>query len=207
MEKNLVCGTKMSVIKKAFFNGKLSQLVNEMQGAGNLSSPEEAKELKTYLESLKEQNKSVVEEMEQGFSEELGAGEVKPPSVEELTKDDPNLEQWEREKDKAIELVKAKMKSVRDKLGKETSFNIKELQDLAFELSFWTMWISQDEIYKRQLWKKKLIQIMEEHNLNRRTAEDYSEVTNEYRDFKLAQDFRSIVDSLIISARRGYSDG
>ena len=206
MEKNLVCGTKMSVIKKAFFNGKLSQLVNEMQGAGNLSSPEEAKELKTYLESLKEQNKSVVEEMEQGFSEELGAGEVKPPSVEELTKDDPNLEQWEREKDKAIELVKAKMKSVRDKLGKETSFNIKELQDLAFELSFWTMWISQDEIYKRQLWKKKLIQIMEEHNLNRRTAEDYSEVTNEYRDFKLAKGFRSIVDNLIISARKGYTE-
>jgi len=205
-EKKLICGVKEEVIKKAFFSGKLKQLMNELQANGNINSVDDAQELKKYLEVLKLQDGFITAEIKNGFAEELGDDEIKPPSVDELTKNDTNVEQWLKDKETALGMIRAKMKIVRDKLGKSTKFDIKELQELAFELSFWTMWISQDRIYKRQLWKRKLTQLIDEYGISRKEAEDRSELTKEYRDYVLADAFKDNVDNLIISARRGYTE-
>lgn len=202
-----ICGYSLADIKTAFFKGKLNQMLNDMQASGNISNIAEARALKVYLGTLKHQNEKIVEEMKDGFAEELGLDDIKPPSVDELVgkeKDDFSL--WVKHKDRVLEEVRSKMSAIRNKIIKEKEVNVRELQDLAFELSFLRNYISQDVVYKRQLWKQRLTRIIDDYGVSRKEAEDRSELTPEYRDYKLASDFKDNVDDFIISARKGYTD-
>ncbi len=200
-----ICGCTLAEIKKAYFKGKLSQLINDLQAEGKLSNVAEAKALKVYLGTLKTQNEEVVKEIARGFESEFGIAEIKPPSVDELVGKDETLEKWIKDKEEVLSDVRAKMKVMRSRLS-DKDFDIKELQDLAFELSFWRNWIVQDAVYRRQLWKQKLTRLIDDYEISRREAEDRSELTKEYRDYKLAEEFQKIVEDLIISARKGYTE-
>lgn len=206
MKNETICGYAPEEIKKYFFKGKLSQLINDMQAEGKLNNAAEARTLKAYLGTLKLQNTLVVNEMKEGFSDEMGFETViAPPSVDELVGEDKTLDSWIADKDKVLADVRSKMKLMRDKMTSK-DFDIKELQDLAFELSFWRNWIVQDTIYKRQLWKQKLTRLIDDYEISRREAEDRSELTKEYRDYILAFEFQKSVEDLIVSARKGYTE-
>jgi len=204
---NKICGVEEKDIKSAFFKGKLNLLLNEMQASGGISSVDDAKKLKEYLETLKKQNDSVIEEMKNGFSSDLGMDDIKPPSVDELVgKEKEDFYIWLEQKDSVLNQVRSKMSAVRNKISREKEVNVKELQDLAFDLSFYRNWISQDVVYKRQLWKQRLTRIIDDYGVSRKEAEDRSELTKEYRDYKLASNFQENIDDFIISARKGYTD-
>ena len=206
MEEKL-CGYDLADIKSAFFKGKLNQLINEMQASGNLTNVAEAKALKVYLGTLKKQGEEVIKEVKDGFASELGMDDIKPPSVDELVGEDKeNLTKWLREKEEVLNLVRSRMVAIRNKISKEKEVNVKELQDLAFELSFYRNWVSQDVVYKRQLWKQRLTRIIDDYGVSRKEAEDRSELTPEFRDYKLASDFKDNLDDFIISARKGYTE-
>ncbi len=207
MEKqNTICGFTLAEIKKAFYKGKLSQLIADMQASGGLNSVVEAKALKVYLGTLKEQGEEIIEEMKDGFAQEMGYEiSMNPPSVDELVGEDKTLEKWITDKEEVLRDVRAKMKAMRTKLGGK-DFDIKELQDLAFELAFWRNWIVQDTIYKRQLWKRRLTCLIDDYAISRREAEDRAELTKEFRDFKLAEEFQKTIEDLIVSARKGYTE-
>ncbi len=200
-----ICGYTPEEIKKYFFKGKLQQLISDMQAEGKMNNAAEARILKTFLGTLKIQNEEVVAEIKDGFASELGMDDIKPPSVDELVGEDVTLEKWIKEKEDVLTDVRGKMKAMRTKLGNK-DFDIKELQDLAFELSFWRNWIVQDTIYKRQLWKQKLTRLIDDFDISRREAEDRAELTKEFRDFKLAEEFQKTIEDLIISARKGYTE-
>jgi len=206
MKNETICGYTPEEIKKYFFKGKLQQLISDMQSEGKLNDVVGAKALKVFLGTLKKQNEEVVAEVKDGFSEEMGfETAIAPPSVDELVGEDKTLDSWIADKDKVLADVRSKMKLMRDKMTSK-DFDIKELQDLAFELSFWRNWIVQDTIYKRQLWKQKLTCLIDDYEISRREAEDRSELTKEYRDYVLASEFQKTVEDLIVSARKGYAE-
>jgi hypothetical protein len=196
-----ICGRTKEEIRKSFFKGKIKALIAEIQETEYLNELD-LKKLEEYLTELQTEDKAVHSRLAEKFPDEFGE-EAKPPSVDDLVGEEENLEKWIKDKDDVLNDVRAKMKMMRTKVS-DKNFDIKELQDLAFELTFWMNWINQDVVWTRQNWKKRLIQIMEEHGVNRRTAEDYSELTKEYRDYRLAQEFKDTIDNLIISARKGY---
>ena len=199
----LVLGYAKEQIREAYFKGKLNQLLADIQANQDVTA-EGLAELEKILEEYQGQNKVVRTELAKKFSAEMGE-EVKPPSVDELTGDDTDLTKWIADKDKVLEDVRGKMKAMRTRLA-QPDFDIKELQDLAFELAFWRNWIVQDTIYKRQLWKQKLTRLIDDYEISRREAEDRSELTKEYRDYVMASEFQKSVEDLIISARKGYTE-
>lgn len=199
----LVLGYAKEQIREAYFKGKLNQLLADIQANQDVTA-EGLAELEKILEEYQEQNKVVRTELAKKFSVEMGE-EVKPPSVDELTGDDTDLTKWIADKEKVLEDVRGKMKAMRTRLS-SNDFDIKELQDLAFELAFWRNWIVQDVVYKRQLWKQRLTRLIDDYEISRREAEDRSELTKEYRDYVLASEFQKSVEDLIVSARRGYQE-
>jgi len=203
MEDKLICGLDEAAIRKAYFGGKLNQLLNEVQSSGKADMEELAK-LEILLESYQRQNELVRSKFAKKFAPEMG-DDIKPPSVDELVGEDITLENWIKDKENVLNDVRAKMKAMRTRLS-SGDFDIKELQDLAFELSFWRNWIVQDAVYKRQLWKQKLTRLIDDYEITRREAEDRSELTKEYRDYKLAEEFQKTIEDLIISARKGYTE-
>ena len=205
-EENEICGKTLPEIRKAYFKGKLNQLIAEMQSEGTLKDVNGAKALKVFLGTLKEEGEKVRKEMSDGFADEMGMeDDIQPPSVDDLAGKDVNFDKWLTEKEDVLTQVRAKMVTMRKGLA-SSNFDIKQLQDLAFELSFWRNWIVQDTVYKRQLWKKKLTRLIDDFKISRKEAEDRSELTPEYRDYVLASEFQRIVEDLIISARKGYAE-
>lgn len=202
----ILCGYTLKDIKKAFYGGKLNKLLADMQADGTLETVDDAKALKVYLGELKRRGQVVIDEMKDGYASELGLDEIQPPSVDALVGEDSNLDQWIKDRDEVMIEIKSKMKVMRTKLSGKENFDIKELQDLAFELAFWRNWIVQDAVYKRQLWKRKLTSLIDDFKISRKEAEDRSELTPEYRDYVLAIEFQKTIEDLIVSARKGYTE-
>jgi hypothetical protein len=206
MEENfIIAGFDLAAIREAYFKGKLNQLLNDIQANASVK-PSELEALKTILEGYQRQNELVRSDFAKKFAPEMGE-DVKPPRVDELIGEEKaDFEKWHKDKEEVLGLVRSRMSAMRNKIVKEKDIDVKELQDLAFELAFYRNWISQDVVYKRQLWKQRLTRIIDDYEVSRKEAEDRSELTPEYRDYKLAQDFKDNVDDFIISARKGYTE-
>lgn len=202
---DFIGGFSKEEVRKAYFKRKMPDLLAKIQIKTDVDE-EELEKLKEYLASLRSKEGSLIETVKD-FLPEYDEDEVlKEVSEEQLTPEEQVVIDEEREKrQSSIKIANMLMKQIANRYIKP---NLKtpskdELMDIAFELTGLGYYIDEERLYRKQLYKKKIVEF-EKVGKQRKAAEEYAQTTKEYRDYKRLSDLRMRMDSFETNARKRW---
>lgn len=171
-------------IRKAYFGGKLNQLLDKMSAAGQVA-PADLAELEAFLETLKAERRA---------SEKMAArsyGELEAPSVDELMgiseADKAKLEAWIADTGDTVAEIKRIMQGAYMAVKNRQHVKLDEWLEYGLQVITLMFSVDQLEIIQEQLYMAKLTRLIDVYGMSRAEAENRSKLTREYREFKKAQ--------------------
>lgn len=180
----LICKKTTQEIREAFFKGKLSKLLDEIQSEGSITE-EDGKKLDAYLEMLqaeKEESRVKIDRFE---------GATKPPDADSLLRiteeEKEKLKKWISESEKTMDTIKKIMAEVRNAIVNNNKLKRGEWLDYGMSVITLMFSVDQFEIVHEQLYRAELTRIIDNHRVSRAEAEERAKLTKEYRQYKLAQ--------------------
>ena len=202
-KENLICGKTEEEIRKAFFKNKLGEFMAEIQIDKSIDK-KELNKLNNYLLVIQDENKNIVDEAVKLFGGKVVGVELKnkPPTVEELRSGDSDKE-WREKADSAIayfqlilDKIRAKRKTgerIEERYWLEESFTILSYEDL----------IDKDRVFKDQLYRARLTEILDKYGISRKEAEERAKLTKEYAEYKNAVLLKErIVEFIYLSKKK-----
>lgn len=193
-DKDLICFTEKSKIKKAFFGGKLKELLNKIQ-SDNEVNEENIKELGEYLKTLKSEDEKFADLLQKEFGGKFIEEDKKLPSVEELGGQIAEIsDEWKLKQQKALEWIDSVGELV--KAGKNIDWG-----DLSIKLILMQSTLDKIRVYADQQYHARIIDIIDNCGTSRKEAEDRARLTPQYRDYKNAVLLRDRIEQLIINTR------
>lgn len=205
-----ICGVPIEDVRKAYFKGKIPKLLTDIQAGGEYDVADFLK-LQEYLQELKDQDVKLSESFA-GFLPRVDEEEA-DPLLDELSKEtlsEAEVASLDKDKDNrenarmwASKILKGLFVRYHDQNKSNPSED--ELMDIAFELLGLQYHISQDEIYKERLFRRKITEY-ERQGKQRKTAEEYAKVTREYRDWRAIQKLEEQVQEFINLAKKRYKN-
>lgn len=192
-------GLDVEKLKKAFFEGKLTQFLNEMLANGEDIDKDE---VVGHLESFKaEQEKTVAE-----FKQYIDNDEV--PTVEVLfnrDEDPAKVAEWIERRDYSVKRSIKILQDTARAIATRSDIDTQKFSDYAHELTGLTYFLDQDVVFKKRAWKVRQMELMEDYRCSRKEAEDYSFATNEYVEYQNAYNLRQEVENFIVNSRKELS--
>jgi len=204
MNKETICGIKTADIKKAYFNKKMAKIFTDIQAEGD-ASEEELNKLNDFLTELRKSEKSFTEKVIDMFGGSIVSEEPKPPTTEELYSQLPeeDLKTWKENVANAYNTIGKIRSEVAFRSAEHKQIKNEELYDYAIVMETLKRWIGQDTVYKKQLLKKRATEIIDNTGVSRKEAEDRSEISKEYSDYKNARnEFDSVSELVLIYKKR-----
>lgn len=201
VDKKTICHVTPTKIRKAFFTGKLDELLDEIQSKDSISA-DEVKELEAFLDLLAAEKKEAREKLGKKYKV-VADDDITPPTVDELV-DEVNpekLEAWRKKVEENTKRVRDIISAV-STAARKSAVNIEILKDLVLEIHGLQHYIDQDRVYKDQLYRERLTKIIDEYGVSRKEAEERAKLTKEYRDYKLAVLSTENVNEFIMSAKK-----
>lgn len=202
-KEKTICGKTEKEIRNAYFSKRVSELLADIQKDGKISTMD-LEELLKFLADLRKEEKELIAVItkEVGF-ESLGlSDELKPPSIDDLTKklsaeEQVKFDNWRIEVDLAKQTVSKIIKEATEK-----AFNGKEVErekwlDWGLTIANLSRHIDADRVYKDQLYRKRMIDIIDTYGVSRKEAEERSKITQEYSDYKNAVLFKDNLEEII----------
>ncbi|NCD40582.1 MAG: hypothetical protein EOL88_00670 [Bacteroidia bacterium] len=181
IEEVKICGKTEGIIRKAYFEKRLPDLLDEIQAEDKWSEAE-IEELGNYLEMLKQENKDFVSNVQKTFGGIIL--DRKPPSYNELME---GLKFSEEEEDKVrrvMDYVEAELGNMRKMINDKAKIPADYwLEKSAIFLSYEPL-LNGYLIYKKQLYYGKITEIIDKVGCSRLEAENRAKLTTEYRDYK-----------------------
>lgn len=199
LKEKIICGKTEGIIRKAYFDKKLPQLLDEIQGSGKYDESE-IENLGVYLGTLKNENKSFSKKIQKMFGGKILENE-KPPSVDEL-RTGASDEEWREKADKAITYIENTLDKIRENISEKKQFSANFWGDTAMVFISMTGVLEKDLIFKRQLYKAKLTTIIDDFGTSRKEAEERAELTKEYFDYKSLDKLSKRLEEFYTFARR-----
>lgn len=200
--EKLICGKTEKEIRKAFFKNEIGKLIADIQTEKDVSK-KNIKELNEYLLVLKDSNDNLVDEAVELFGGKIVGveNENKPPTVAELNAGISDVE-WREKADVAIKYVQETMDSVRHKIAKKKTMRQDFWLDTATVILSYEELIDKDRVFKDQIYRAKMTEILDEHQISRKEAEERAKITKEYSDYKNAILLRDRIDEFINLAKK-----
>lgn len=202
-KQKTICGKTEKEIRNAYFTKRVSELLADIQKDGKISTMD-LEELLKFLADLRKEEKELIADItkEVGF-ENLGlSDELKPPSIDDLTKklsaeEQVKFDNWRIEVDLAKQTVSKIIKEATEK-----AFNGKEVErekwlDWGLTIANLSRHLDADRVYKDQLYRKRMIDIIDTYGVSRKEAEERSKITQEYSDYKNAVLFKDNLEEII----------
>ena len=202
-KEKTICGKTEKEIRNAYFTKRVSELLADIQKDGKISTMD-LEELLKFLADLRKEEKELIAVItkEVGF-ESLGlSDELKPPSIDDLTKklsaeEQVKFDNWRIEVDLAKQTVSKIIKEATEK-----AFNGKEVErekwlDWGLTIANLSRHLDADRVYKDQLYRKRMIDIIDTYGVSRKEAEERSKITQEYSDYKNAVLFKDNLEEII----------
>lgn len=202
-KEKTICGKTEKEIRNAYFTKRVSELLADIQKDGKISTMD-LEELLKFLADLRKEEKELIADItkEVGF-ENLGlSDELKPPSIDDLTKklsaeEQVKFDNWRIEVDLAKQTVSKIIKEATEK-----AFNGKEVErekwlDWGLTIANLSRHLDADRVYKDQLYRKRMIDIIDTYGVSRKEAEERSKITQEYSDYKNAVLFKDNLEEII----------
>lgn len=198
----LICGKTEEEIRKAFFKNEIGKLIADIQTEKDVKK-KDIKELNEYLLVLKDNNDNLVDEAVELFGGKIVGveNENKPPTVAEL-KAGVSDQEWREKADVAIEYVSKTMTSVRKLIAEKRTMRQDFWLDTATVILSYEELIDKDRVFKDQVYRAKMTEILDEHQISRKEAEERARITKEYSDYKNAILLRDRIDEFINLAKK-----
>jgi len=211
-KEKLICGKKEADIRKIYFSKKLPNFLTEIQGNGKITE-KELKELVGLLGRFRSEEKETISKIAKEVGvEALGITEVAPPTIEELTtemseEEKTKFETWKAEVDKANETVKSIIREATQTAFAGKTVDREKWLDWGLTIANLSRYIDADRVYKDQLYRKRMIDIIDRYGVSRKEAEERSKITKEYADYKNAILFKDNLEEIIrICKKKGGYD-
>jgi len=195
----IICGQSEATIRKAYFDNELVPLLNKIQGSGKYDVGEVEK-LGLFLESLRTEGKSMIDDLLKVFGGKI-IDEGVPPTVDEL-RDGADDRVWREKADKAIIYIEETLNKIRDGIANKKPFASGFWSDTALTFLSMQDLLDKDLIYKRQLYKARLTKIIDDHGVSRKEAEERAELTKEYFDYRALDKLAKRLEEFYTFARR-----
>jgi len=199
IKERVICGQPEGVIRKAYFENNLNVLLNQIQASGKYDEGD-VEQLGLYLESLRTEGKDVIDKILKVFGGKL-VDNGTPPSVEELRAGASDAE-WRVKADQAIAYIEETLTKIRGNIAEKKTFASRFWGDTAMIFISMEELIDKDLVYKRQLYKARLTQIIDDHGVSRKEAEERAELTKEYFDYKSIDKLSNRLKEIYTFARR-----
>lgn len=198
---NEICGKTIQQIRKAYFSRKLPELLNEIQTKEN--SEEEIQKLEEYLDLLK------TEQLEKykKFSRFIGSDEILPPSADELIEkvNQEKIDLWLKQVEEDVLTVRTIMTKMKQKVKEGKDIKFTEWLNSALEIVTFMYSFDKERVYRDQMYRKRLTEILDTYQISRAEAEERAKLTKEYRDYKTSTLFRENLEEYIMLAKKYYS--
>ncbi|MCK9318920.1 hypothetical protein [Methanoculleus sp.] len=211
-KEKLICGKKEADIRKIYFSKKLPNFLTEIQ-ANNKITEKELKDLVELLGKFRSEEKEITSKIAKEVGvEALGITEVAPPTIEELTtemseEEKTKFETWKAEVDKANETVKSIIREATQTAFAGKTVDREKWLDWGLTIANLSRYIDADRVYKDQLYRKRMIDIIDRYGVSRKEAEERSKITKEYADYKNAILFKDNLEEIIrICKKKGGYD-
>lgn len=201
----LICGKTPEQIRRAFFEGQLDQLLNDIQ-ANQEVTDEDVMLLEAELDRLQTEKDSARKKLSAKYNV-ASHEEIKPPTVEELVGDvdEEAVKAWVTRKDKDIKRLR-EIISIVSTQAKKNGLSREAMENFLLEISGLRSSVDQDRVHKDQLYHQRITEIIDRHQMSRREAEDRAKITKEYRDYKLATLFADNFEGFEIALRKKISN-
>ena len=204
-----ICGVKVSDIRKAYFSKKIPQLLAEILAKGEADQSEIAA-LIDRLQGYRDEELEIAKALSEKIPSIQITDDPKPPTVKQLTAEmsqdqKAEFEQWQKEKDWAVGKTRQIMRDVAKALIQKINIPKQEFMNYAHELVGLMGYLNEDKVWKEQLYMKRLTDMIDSYGISRREAEDRSKVTQEYSEFKNANNILAQVDQFIMNCKKEYS--
>lgn len=199
IEELIICGKTEGLIRKAYFDKKLPQLLDEIQAESKFDEGEIEK-LGFYLETLKEENVDFVKKITDTFGGKV-IDTSTPPSVDELRAGMSDSE-WRDKADKAINYIEVTLDGIRNNIKTKKRFEANFWGDTSLVFISMQDVLEKDLIFKRQLYKAKLTRIIDDHGVSRKEAEERAELTPEFFKYKTLSKLSKRLEEFYTFARR-----
>jgi len=184
-EKDIFVGKiTFANIRKAYFDKKLEEVLNKIQGEEELTEAK-VKILYSFLEKLQSEETGQVKILLDTFGGKVI--EKKPPSVEELR---AGAEYSKEEEDKAKQVVayiEKTFTNTREMVNKKANIPPSYWLDTSATILSYEPILFAYYIFKRQLYFARLANIIDETGVSRLEAENRAKLTKEYAEFKNLQ--------------------
>lgn len=181
-----ICGKTKDEIRKAFFKGKLKNLLNEIQSEADFSE-EETKELGEYLESLRTGEDSMVKKIQKYFGGTIVEEEIKLPTVNELME---GIVFSKEEEEKVLQIlvyIESELNNLRHNINKNLKLPPNYWLDESIKFFSFEPILRRYYIYKAQQYHAKITYFIDEFECSRLEAENRAHITKEYYDYKNLQ--------------------
>lgn len=202
-KEKTICGKTEKEIRNAYFTKRVSELLADIQKDGKISTMD-LEELLKFLADLRKEEKELIADItkEVGF-ENLGlSDELKPPSIDDLTKklsaeEQVKFDNWRIEVDLAKQTVSKIIKEATEKAFNGKAVEREKWLDWGLTIANLSRHLDADRVYKDQLYRKRMIDIIDTYGVSRKEAEERSKITQEYSDYKNAVLFKDNLEEII----------
>lgn len=186
-------------LKKAYYEGKLAQFLDEMMASDEEINKEE---LEGHLQKFQEERDKNIKEFKRYIDQES------TPTVDVLfdkDSDPAKRDEWIKNRDYAVARATKILMDTARAIATKSDIDVQKFSDYAHELTGLTYFLDQDVVFKKRTWKIRQMEIMEDYRCSRKEAEDHSMITNEYVDYKNAYNLREEVENFIVNSRKEVS--
>lgn len=198
---NEICGKTIQQIRKAYFSRKLPELLNDIQAVEH--TEEDIKKLEEYLELLKSEQL----EKYKKFSRFISSEEIQPPSADELIEkvNQEKVDTWLKQVEEDVTKIRTIMLSMKQKVKEGKEIKSTDWLNSALEIVTFMYSFDKERIYRDQMYRKRLTEIIDTYQISRAEAEERAKLTKEYRDYKTSTLFRENLEEYIMLCKKYYS--
>ncbi len=187
-----ICGMTEARVREAYFDGKLPVLFASIM-SGARPSDADIKKLGATLESFRQEEVAFAEKLREDYKGAIPGAEPKPPSVGELYAGTSDKE-WRENADKAMAYIDNILDEIRHRVAKKEKFEAHFWLDKAAIVLSYKGLLDRDRVYKDQLYRARMTEIIDTYSISRKEAEERARITPEYAEYKNA----TLLDERII---------
>lgn len=197
-ENTMLCGVSEKTVREMYFKGEVKKLLAELMSVRELT-PGEVDELKCFFEMLRGEETELLEKI--GDSIGKSFKNDNPPTVDEL-RSGVSDEEWKEKAQQAYEYIEKTLDEIRTKINKGERIPSGYWSRQAEVFLSMQSVLEKDSIYKEQLYRARMTEIIDKHDVSRKEAEERARLTQEYFDYKVIDMLLKRLEEFYTFARR-----
>jgi len=198
-----ICGKTKKEIRKAFFNHEINNLLSEIQADEKISK-KDLDQFVSFLSDLEQERKKSIKKVIRDIGiEALGIrDDLKPPSIDELRKgqtaeEKAKFSKWQADVVNAETRIKEIMRNTSISAFERKQVQREQWLDWGLEIANLVRYLDESRVYKDQLYRIKMIAIIDNNGCSRKEAEERAKITQEYADYKNATLLKDNIEEII----------